>query len=323
MKQWHHLDANGTFQRALAALYVCAFLAYAVPGTACASGALPVQEVAPGSYVHIGAQALATAENQGAIANIGFIIGARCVAVIDSGGTYAEGEALLAAVRMRTVLPVCYVINTHVHPDHIYGNAAFAVDAPHYVGHRHLATAMRGRHDYYVQYLQRSVGAELAQRSVLVEPDVAVESTAELDLGARTLLLQAWPTSHTDTDLTVLDKSTGTLWLGDLLFREHIPVVDGSVSGWLATMDELAAIKVERVVPGHGEVSSDWPGVMAPQQQYLTQLRSDVRQALKANRSLTEAIAEINASGAEQWILFDTYHKQNVTAAYTELEWEE
>jgi quinoprotein relay system zinc metallohydrolase 2 len=299
------------------------FFALAATSTAYANDALPVQEVAPGAYVHVGEQALATPENQGAIANIGFIIGERCVAVVDSGGTYAEGEALLAAIRKRTSLPVCYVINTHVHPDHIYGNAAFAADAPHYVGHQHLAAAMRARHDYYVEYLQRSVGPELARRSVLIEPDVTVEPRAEIDLGGRILILQAWPTSHTDTDLTVLDKSTGTLWLGDLLFREHIPVVDGSVSGWLVTMDKLATIEVDRVVPGHGKVSSDWPGVMAPQQEYLTQLRLDVRRALKANLSLMEATAQIGASGAEHWILLDTYHKQNITAAYTELEWEE
>ena len=288
-----------------------------------ANGALPVQEVAPGAYVHIGAHALASPENEGAIANVGFIFGTRCVAVIDSGGTFAEGEALLAAIRRQTSLPVCYVINTHVHPDHIYGNAAFAGDAPRYVGHRHLATAMRARHDYYVEYLQRTVGPELAERSVLVEPNMTVERSTEIDLGGRTLLLQAWPTSHTDTDLTVLDKSTSTLWLGDLLFREHIPVVDGSISGWLATLGKLATVKVKQVVPGHGDVSGNWPDIMAPQQQYLTKLRADVRRALKENRSLMEATVEVDASDRERWALFDVYHEQNITAAYTELEWEE
>jgi quinoprotein relay system zinc metallohydrolase 2 len=318
--KWHIPDAR----RARLPILGCGCLFAVVSAfSVFADGALPVQEVAPGAYVHIGAHSLATPENEGAIANVGFIIGARCVAVIDSGGTFAEGEALLAAIRSRTSLPVCYVINTHVHPDHIYGNAAFAVDAPHFVGHRHLAAAMRGRHDYYVEYLQRTVGPELAVRSVLVEPDMTVERSTEIDLGGRTLLLQAWPTSHTDTDLTVLDKSAGTLWLGDLLFREHIPVVDGSVSGWLATLDKLATVKVKQVVPGHGDVSSNWPDVMGPQQQYLTKLRADVRRALKENRSLMEATVEIDASDRERWALFDVYHEQNITAAYTELEWEE
>jgi quinoprotein relay system zinc metallohydrolase 2 len=284
---------------------------------------LPVQEVAAGVFVHQGVHQDAMPGNYGAIANVGFIVGAKCVAVIDTGGSFAQGKALRTAVSRHTPLPVCYVINTHVHPDHVYGNAAFIADKPEFIGHHNLAASMRSRGGYYATYLERTIGPDLARQSTLVPPSVSVKGIHQVELGERKLIIQAWPTSHTDNDLTVLDETTATLWTGDLVFRERIPSLDGSLSGWLSTMESLAGIPARLVVPGHGPVSADWPAIMKPQQRYLQQLLADVRAAIKAKRSIQQATNEIGAADSSHWQLFNGYHRQNVTAAFTELEWED
>ena len=92
-----------------------------------------------------------------------------------------------------------------------------------------------------------------------------------LDLGSRTLTLRAWPAAHSDNDLTVFDEQTRTLFAGDLVFLSHIPVLDGSIRGWLAVIDELGDLSAQRVVPGHGAVS-EWPAALADQRRYLADI---------------------------------------------------
>ncbi len=296
-------------------------LACLIASAAAAEGALPMSAVAPGVFVHFGAQADAAPANLGAIANIGFIVGKKCVAIVDTGGSIVIGRRLRAAVREVTTLPVCYVINTHVHPDHVFGNAAFKEDRPRFVGHEKLAAALAARGRNYTLALGRDLGPAV-HGSELIAPDTVVEGALDLDLGERTLRLRAWPVAHTDNDLTVFDEETGTLWLADLLFVERIPVIDGSLRGWLAVLGQVRALAPKEVVPGHGD-GKHWREALAAQERYLTTLLEETRAAIKVGRTITQAVAEVGLSERPRWLLFDAYHRRNVTAAYAELEWED
>ena len=298
------------------------------------AAALEVTELAPGVFMHQGRLEDWLPDNGGDVANLGFVVGSRCVAVIDTGGTPQVGAQLRAAIAQKTPLPVCFVINTHAHPDHVLGDAAFMPAAAdtgtesaarppvQFVASRKFNAAMAAREPFYRNALQRDFGIALAHESVAYA-SLQVDQTLDLDLGNRVLTLTAWPTAHTDNDLSVLDRRTRTLFLSDLLFVQHMPVLDGNLRGWLAVMKQLAKLDVAVAVPGHGPASRDWPAALGAQQVYLEALLLETRAAVKAHVTLAQAVQRVGSEAARPWLLGERFHRRNVTAAYAELEWED
>ena len=285
-------------------------------------GGLNLHEVASGVYVHQGVHELPNRSNHGEIANIGFIVGDRCVAVIDTGGSHEQGKGLKEAIAATTRVPVCYVVNTHAHPDHIFGNLVFKQAGVVFIGHHKLAQAISLRGPYYLEKAERDAGRDVKTED-LVLPDEGVENRRVLDLGGRKLTLTAHRTAHTDNDLSVYDDKTETLWLSDLLFVDHIPVVDGSLNGWLRELDALKTIKAKLAIPGHGPVAMEWPKAMEPEVRYLQQLRDDIRGYIKQRKTMERAMEEVGLSTRKDWQLFDEFHKRNIATAFAELEWED
>lgn len=281
-----------------------------------------ILEIAPGIFVHTGRYELATHQNRGDISNAICVVGASAVAVIDTSGSYAAGNGLRDAISETTSAPIRYVINTHMHPDHVMGNGAFKAPGVEFVGHHKLPAALYARKESYLNSARERVGEAAFKGTEIIVPTLLVKDVLELDLGGRTLTLKARPTAHTDNDLTVFDSATGTFFLGDLLFSKHIPTLDGSLAGWLDLIPVLRQESAARAVPGHGPDAMPWPDAITPVERYLSVLASDVRNMIKDGKTIEEAIATAGQSERGKWELFDEHHPRNVTAAFTELEWE-
>ena len=282
---------------------------------------LRLKEIAEGVHVYVGPHEEASPRNLGAVGNAGVVIGAGSVAVIDTGGSPAFGRRLRASIESLTDLPVAYVISTHAHPDHVFGSAAFDDGATVFAGHHKHARALVVRTPFYLDAFERLVGAGFEDARV-VAPEIEVSSEARIDLGDRVLVLTAYPTAHTDNDLAVLDLRTGTLFAGDLVFIGRLPVVDGSLKGWLDVIEALRRIPAKRVVPGHGPASAPWPSALDAQERYLRALLHGVRREIAAGSRIKTAISQVAPEERGRWIGFDRGHPRNVTASFTELEWE-
>ncbi len=278
-------------------------------------------EISDNNFVHIGKHVSIEDDQHDDIANIGFIIGQNCVAVIDTGGSVTIGQKLLEKIRSVTDKPICYVINTHIHFDHILGNKVFVSDETKFVGHHKLAEAVEHNRDFFLQQFKSDLGKNPDPSSV-IGPGILVTKTTKLDLGDHKLTLIPFATSHSHNDLIVIDEKTKTLWSGDLIFRQRIPSLTGSLKGWIKTMDALLQLDAKVIVPGHGSIATSIKQAIDQQQNYLLRLLQDTRAAIEKGHFINDAMETIDKENQSNWLLHDYQHASNVSKAFTELEWE-
>lgn len=286
--------------------------------------AVDLQEIAPGIWFRQGIIAQIDGENGGRIANLSVVIGADSVAVIDAGGSRAEGQALYAAIRRLTQKPISHLVLTHMHPDHVLGASVFAEAGAVIVASDRLPPALAARAATYLDNFNRILGPGAMIGTAITLPGQLVGGEAVIELGGRRLHLRGVPTAHTDNDLTVQDDKTGTLFSGDLIFRSLTPVIDGSINGWLNWL-EIPPEGTGLIVPGHGEIARDWNEAVANQIDLLDELRKAVRISIASGQPMSVAVPAIVTqfqSLADGWTDFPETIARDATAAYKELEWE-
>jgi quinoprotein relay system zinc metallohydrolase 2 len=204
----------------------------------------------------------------------------------------------------------------------VFGNAAMPSDVT-FVGHHNLPEELAKRGAFYIRSYRDQLGASAIAAVKIIPPTLLVDTETTLDLGNRRLRLTAWsPAAHTNCDLTVLDETTGVLFSGDLVFLQHIPVVDGSLTGWLSVLPRLAMVPARIVVPGHGRLAAPWPQALDDERRYLEAVAQDTRRDIATGAPLARAVTEIAGSERGRWQLFDDYNARNATTAFSELEWQ-
>ena len=289
---------------------------------------------AEGIYFHRGYNQLPSQANGADISSITLIVGDDAAVLVDTGYSFALGKKALEATAQITPKPIRWVINTHVHPDHIFGNGALVGKAMgnvasnqageiQFCGHRNLPRLMAEGGIHYTRRLGEILGEAAAIRSPLIPPAVLVTKgePLRLDLGNRSLVLEAYQNAHTATDLTVFDEKTATLIAGDLVFDKHLPTLDGSMLGWLEVLKRLKQRDLQLLIPGHGIPRQDWRAQITKIEKYLQVLEADVRGFIQKGVPISEAATLGAASQRNHWLLFDAYNPRNVAKAYAELEW--
>lgn len=253
-------------------------------------------------------------------ANAGFVLTEQGVVVVDALDTPAHGRALAAAIAEHARRPVLFVVNTHHHTDHVFGNQAF--DAP-LIAHYSLAGELASTVARDLSPLAIAAWVSkhpedvwLAEELEVRYPNLLFDGRLVLNLPPQTLILQHLG-GHTP-DSTVVDlPEQGVLFAGDLVFEGRAPYLrQASIEGTVRALNHLERLGPRQVVPGHGAVCD---------MDYVTRVRAYLEALLETVRALIDQgfdkVAVIESDRLPKWWTEDRpdLQRANVARAYDEI----
>lgn len=304
-----------------AAIFASAVLALGMSLSApCAparGAALP--PVARGVYVIPGTGGDVAPQNGGRVANAVAIVGPRGVIVVDSGVSFRDGEAIIAATRRLSRRPIRLLILTHVAPEVVFGAAAFQVRGIPVLMHHDAAALMAARCDACLARLTDALGERAMVGTRVVVPDRLVAATTNLDLIGRRLRLIVPGRGSTPGALAVLDPQTGTLVAGDLVPVARVPDTrDTDGEDWRDALSVLGATRCAHLVPTFGRVA-DCQALDAIDAYFAT-LDACARRAFAEGVGLAAVPARCALPQFAGWDGYATLHAGNASRAFLRVE---
>jgi len=276
---------------------------------------LKARALAPGVYVVEGANDDFSLANGCNIINTGFITTGAGVLVINTGPSKRYGEQLRALIARTTAEPVAQVLHLNLHPDYFLGNQAFAnVPRAATVGTR---AGMQREAKAYEDNLYRLCGDWMAGTEALL-PNETV-GPGPLRIGSREFELREYR-GHTDSDLVLIDRSSGVAFVGGLVFASRVPTTPhADPKAWLRSLDELPVARMAQVVPSHGPVQGGLAGIQQTRA-YIGWLDQQFTRWAEAGWEMNEVLRGPVPEPFRQFAAWPAEYTRNVAHLYPRYE---
>lgn len=233
---------------------------YCIPAAALAAASLALLAAGPSAAQQTGisfkstelAPGLYMLEGEGGFigGNLGLLTGEDGTVLIDDGIEPLADE-MLAAVNDIAGVPVDFVVNTHVHGDHIGGNAAVHASGATIIGHDNI----------WQRLLDGSATADGSQAEKSAMPEITFSDAVTFHLNGHEAFVFHLDNAHTDGDAVIHFREANVIHTGDIFFNGQFPFIDlgsgGSVDGYIAAQEEILAQAGAdtRIIPGHGPLA--------------------------------------------------------------------
>jgi len=246
-----------------------------------------VQTVAPGVYFHQGDPRLGHSNN-------GWVVLDDYVVVIDAN--YPSGaKEVMPKVSASSPKPVRFVVDTHHHPDHAFGNQLWADAGAVEIAQANAFTALENSSEAWAQAAKDrpDVAASRLKLPSLAYPDLLYFKDS-----AHPIELRWAGVAHTRGDTLVWLPREKILFTGDVCVNgPHNFLRDGNITEWIKALEAAGKLGAMIVCPGHGPMGG--PEIIADQQRYFIELQKGVQALVEAKKTPAEVKAAVPALGAE------------------------
>lgn len=267
------------------------------------------------SYYFLGEKEYFSKKNGGNISNSAFIITKNSVILIDTGSTVAYAKQIKDVIGKITNKPIKYIINTHQHPDHFMGNAAFE-DSTIYAT-EHTAKIIKEHGELYVSNMVNLLG-EVAYTTRAKAPNKIINKKSLIldNYELEVLFLNG----HTHNDIALFDKKNKTLYTSDLIFNKRaLATPHANIQKWIVSLKELRQIDFNILVAGHGKHSFS-KSVIDENIEYLTYIHDTLKNAVEEGLDSFEILAIDHPKRISSYAMFKEEFERTVINLYPKYE---
>ena len=212
-------------------------------------------KIAENVYAYVGKQN--SSKNNSFGANAGIIIGEDGIVVVDTMISAKEAKRFIRDIRTISPKPIRYVVNTHYHFDHVFGNSEFAKLGAVVIAQENVKKAMeKSARETLKNIGEYGLTPKDMKETTLAYPVLTYGDRMTIDIGGQQIELIHARQSHTDGDTLVYLPGKKVLFAGDILFTNYHPFLgEGNIEEWAKELDDIKSMDVEKIIPGHGPLS--------------------------------------------------------------------
>jgi len=226
-------------------------------------------------------------------ANAGIVIGSDGILVVDTLISAKEARRFLADIRKASAKPIRFVVDTHYHFDHAFGNGEFAKAGGVIISHAADRENLKKKGEATLKgATEFGLTAEDMRGTEISLPVLTFTDRMTIHLGGETAELIRVAPSHTEGSLMVYLPDRKILFTGDILFTDFHPYLgEGDLEGWCRTLDYILSLDVTTIIPGHGPIAGKKD--VAEMKQYLLAFDAKARELAGKTRDADQIAAEL------------------------------